>query len=168
MSQRQRSYFQRYADFSGRSTRSAFWFFQLANLFIVLLLWILTSIIGTDLLYNLWILGTIVPGFALNFRRLHDMGKSAWNLLWCIIPGFVFGVSLVMLILSILSKGMSLKNPDAVTNALTQFDVGLALSVFVSFIVTIVGCIILLVYAIVDSQRGTNKWGPSEKYPDAE
>ena len=32
-------------------------------------------------------------------------------------------------------------------------------------LIPIVGSIILLVFYLTDSQRGTNQYGPSEKYP---
>lgn len=33
-------------------------------------------------------------------------------------------------------------------------------------LIPLVGAIILLVFACLDSERGTNKYGPSEKYPE--
>ncbi|MGI6231913.1 MAG: DUF805 domain-containing protein [Prevotella sp.] len=29
---------------------------------------------------------TIIPGVAVSFRRLHDIGKSGWNILWGLVP----------------------------------------------------------------------------------
>lgn len=34
------------------------------------------------------------------------------------------------------------------------------------YLVPLIGSIILLIYCCGDSQRGTNQYGPSEKYPD--
>lgn len=77
--------FQSYADFSGRSTRTDYWLFQVLNGVIVwgllLLAWqsdfpvLLTAVLA------LYVLGSIVPRWALAVRRLHDTGRSgAW--LW--------------------------------------------------------------------------------------
>lgn len=98
------SFFKKYADFSGRSTRSEYWFVYLANLIITVITYILlipniitltiTDNITGQLVELLVIVGIyfiyqlicVVPNFALSIRRLHDIGKSGWNLLLEIIP----------------------------------------------------------------------------------
>ncbi len=60
----------------------------------------------------------LLPCLAVWVRRLHDTGRSAWNILWVLLP--------------------------------------------------IIGWIVLFVYACLDSQKGSNKYGPSEKYPNPE
>jgi uncharacterized membrane protein YhaH (DUF805 family) len=40
--------------------------------------------------------GLILPSWAVAVRRLHDIGKSGWNLLWSLIP-FLGGLYLLYL-----------------------------------------------------------------------
>ena len=73
--------FVHYADFTGRATRSEYWWFTLFNI-------IVSSVIGLILPYISWIwtLAVLVPGTALCVRRLHDVGKSGWYYLWILLP----------------------------------------------------------------------------------
>ena len=82
----------RYADFQGRSGRSEFWlFFILSALVFVFTVFgsLFDAQIGNAadpaadppravLAYLLWWLATAVPWFALQVRRLHDIGLSGW------------------------------------------------------------------------------------------
>ena len=73
--------FNKYADFTGRATRSEFWWFFLFQVLVLL-------IAGTisDILYAVVALGLLLPGLAVGARRLHDIGKTGWLLLLWIIP----------------------------------------------------------------------------------
>ena len=68
--------FQKYSEFTGRASRSEFWWF---NLFVVLVglgasaLW--------DVLGWLWFLAIIVPCLAVGVRRLRDAGFD-WPLIF--------------------------------------------------------------------------------------
>ncbi|MCD8293119.1 MAG: DUF805 domain-containing protein [Prevotellaceae bacterium] len=70
-----------YFNFNGRARRSEFWYFYL---FAVIVGWVCSYING--------VLGTIVglilllPSLGVGARRLHDTTRSAWNLLWHILP----------------------------------------------------------------------------------
>ena len=73
-------YFTRYAEFSGRSRRSEYWW---ATLSIGLIGSVVSVILG-DLSW-IWTLVTLIPGLAICIRRLHDIGKSGWwYLVFCI------------------------------------------------------------------------------------
>lgn len=63
-----KSVFSKYATFSGRASRSEYWWFAL---FVILWCWIpiINIIIG---------LFFFIPSLALQVRRLHDIGKSGW------------------------------------------------------------------------------------------
>jgi uncharacterized membrane protein YhaH (DUF805 family) len=61
--------FQKYSDFTGRSTRSEFWWFQL---FLILGFLIVGTLWGP--LSTVWFLATAVPYFASAVRRLRDAG----------------------------------------------------------------------------------------------
>ncbi len=75
-SQAVKSVFSNYANFSGRARRSEYWYFVLFSL-IISLIPIVNLIVG---------LISFIPGIAVCVRRLHDIGKSGWWLLLCLIP----------------------------------------------------------------------------------
>lgn len=62
-----------YATFSGRASRSEYWWFFL---FQVLAL-IVTSMLG-DTVYSIVALLLLLPALAVGARRLHDIGRSGW------------------------------------------------------------------------------------------
>ena len=86
--------FKKYFDFSGRASRSEFWYFVL---FVTLLLFGAGILLGIfmpnnqslDGVVTLFIyLPLIIPFIAVTARRLHDFGMSGW--MQCIfIPGYV-------------------------------------------------------------------------------
>lgn len=114
----------KYVTFTGRATRSEYWYWTLAMMLVGLVVGIFNIVmvktIGINssilpLLINLFLL---LPGLAVTVRRLHDTGRSGWFILVNLIP--------------------------------------------------LIGWLIFLYFTVQDSQRGTNKYGNSEKYPDLE
>lgn len=75
-------FFKNYTNFSGRSSRSEYWWVMLFNMIISAIF----TIITIPVLTGLWSLVTLIPGLALAIRRLHDVGKSGWFLLIGLIP----------------------------------------------------------------------------------
>ncbi|MBP5996707.1 MAG: DUF805 domain-containing protein [Azonexus sp.] len=73
--------FSKYADFSGRASRSEYWWWFL----FVVLVTAATGIIS-DKLSALFSLAFLLPGIAVSVRRLHDIDKSGWFLLLNFIP----------------------------------------------------------------------------------
>ena len=84
----------KYCDFSGRASRSEFWWFTLGT-FIVSYVWqfIMSLLIGSavtfntdgtfhfkaiQLLFYIPSLALMLPSIAVTVRRLHDVGKSGW------------------------------------------------------------------------------------------
>lgn len=67
----------RYADFSGVSSRSQYWYFTLASFLASLA----ASIVAGDMVGNLVSLITLLPSIAVAIRRMHDVGKSGWFIL---------------------------------------------------------------------------------------
>ena len=87
-------FFRNYANFSGRSSRSAYWFWFLWSVIITLFTEILRASIGgelspVDIIDLVWSLGILVPSFALAARRLHDVGRSGW---WQLIALTIVGI----------------------------------------------------------------------------
>lgn len=69
-------------DYSSRGTREEFWSYTLVNLFVLILLWRLDYFLdftfdnGYGYLASGYSLFSIIPGLALNSRRLCDINKS--------------------------------------------------------------------------------------------
>ena len=67
-----------YVTFSGRASRSEYWYFILAVVLASVLGAILDGALGMVLLYPIAILGSILPTVSVLVRRLHDVNKSGW------------------------------------------------------------------------------------------
>ena len=81
--------FEKFATFSGRASRSEFWWFVLfANLISLPLL--LFSPATRDLMRILHALLFALPTFAVGARRLHDIGKSGW---WVLLMPTIVGLA---------------------------------------------------------------------------
>lgn len=98
----------RYAQFSGRASRSEFWWFQLFIVIVSIPLYVLGFIAGytesqvlalasTGLSVLVW-LAIVVPTIAVTVRRLHDTDRSGWWYLLMLVP-IVSVVLLVFLVL---------------------------------------------------------------------
>ncbi|MEA3419994.1 MAG: DUF805 domain-containing protein [Campylobacterota bacterium] len=130
----------RYAQFSGRASRSEFWYFILFYFIISILFSVLDTVLGTNYTYevaantlvtaggemasatvtqtigylsSLFGLLMFIPSIAISIRRLHDIGKSGWWLLISLIP--------------------------------------------------IIGFFVLIYFYVQDSQPGENEYGPNPK-----
>lgn len=91
--------FQRYADFNGRSGRSEYWYFVLINTLVIFGIILIELVFGTNgILGVIYAFGTIVPALAVTVRRLHDTGRSGWNMLLGLIP-IVGGVIVLIFLL---------------------------------------------------------------------
>ena len=88
-----------YATFSGRASRSEFWWFYL---FVVLMSWGATLVAAaafpadpaaSDALSGLVNLMFLLPVLAAGARRLHDIGRSGW---WQLL--YLTGIGVILLI----------------------------------------------------------------------
>ena len=93
-------FWKRYATFSGRASRSEYWWMVVVSVLVSVVI----SIIGLatsgfdltemnartngpeDILNGLWGLATLIPSLALAVRRLHDTNRSGWWILLGLIP----------------------------------------------------------------------------------
>ncbi len=69
--------FNRFADFSGVSSRSQYWYFILGTTIAS----VIAQLAFGDLGGNLVSLITLIPTIAVAIRRMHDVGKSGWFIL---------------------------------------------------------------------------------------
>lgn len=132
-------FWKNYANFSGRATRSEYWWWFLAN-------FLITSAAALIPFLNIvWGLVTLVPSFALVFRRMHDVGRSgAW--IFAPVAGFV--------LLGIGSAAAAAREAGAAAQILVVLGAlvsgGFGIFVFVC--------------TLLDSRPGKNEYGQSEKY----
>lgn len=88
-----------YADFSGRTSRKAFWMYMLFYVLFYVLAGAVGALFGAGpqlaLLFSLVVL---IPGVAISARRLHDTGMSGWFQLLGLIPFFGLIVMIVLLV----------------------------------------------------------------------
>ena len=96
----------KYATFSGRASRSEFWWGYLGYFVIATVLQIFALVGGIalidagelallpGLIALVGIVAMIIPTIAVSVRRMHDTGKSGWMLLILIIPciGFILWI----------------------------------------------------------------------------
>lgn len=80
---------ERYAEFSGRSRRSEYWWFVLFNILLNIVVSLIGAVLGDaigSILGLLVMLALIIPGIAVTVRRLHDTDRSGWWILIALIP----------------------------------------------------------------------------------
>ena len=107
--------FQRYVDFSDRSTRAEYWWWCLFTVVASFALFIADNLTGNSslggLLDMLFTLATIIPSLALGARRLHDINRTGWWLLLLFVP--VIGwIVLIVWAIERGDKGTNKYGPD--------------------------------------------------------
>ncbi|RUL98062.1 DUF805 domain-containing protein [Rhizobium chutanense] len=85
------SFFKNYVNFSGRASRSEFWYSALFASLVAVALYIVDR---SGTLRLIWSLATFLPGIAVAARRLHDVNRSGW---WQLI-GLLFPIGPVVLL----------------------------------------------------------------------
>jgi len=93
-----RSFWAKYANFTGRARRSEYWFIALFLFITNLAAAIIDFVLmdrdidrfiangGGGIVGLVWILATIVPALAVLVRRLHDTGRTGWWALMTLVP----------------------------------------------------------------------------------
>lgn len=99
-------FFKKYATFSGRASRSEYWWWALVSGIVSIVLNVImvaggsagaklgpngTSVPGAGMIVGLilagiWVLAVLIPSLALMVRRLHDANFSGWMYLLVLIP----------------------------------------------------------------------------------
>ena len=90
----------KYADFSGRATRSEYWWFFL----FIILVGVATSFVSSTLSL-VFSLATLLPSIAAATRRLHDTNRNGWWQLVCLVP--VVGIIVLLVFLAQESKAQA-------------------------------------------------------------
>lgn len=128
--------YSKYVTFSGRASRSEFWWF---HLFYVVIVGLPISFIS-ETLDNIWSAINFLPAIAVACRRLHDIDRSGW---WQVLP--LAGLPLILI--EILDGGFA---ADWFSSPL--FLIGAAISAVLY--------ILLIVWYATDSTPGENRFGP--------
>ena len=94
----------KYAVFSGRARRNAYWMFVFFHIIFTIVAVILDNVLGTaienlgyGLFYIIYGLAVLIPALAVTVRRLHDIGKSGWWIFISLIP-FIGAIWLLVLL----------------------------------------------------------------------
>ncbi len=98
-----KSCFSQYARFSGRARRSEYWYWILFT-YLLCAATAMPSMLSSDpdtagtfpVVYTLCSLILLIPSWAVLVRRLHDISKSGWNILWSLIP-FIGAIYIIYL-----------------------------------------------------------------------
>ena len=118
---------EKFATFSGRASRSEYWWFVLFNVLVGIVTNILDAVFGTQILLGadkygnpqiLGIITTIVglalllPCFAVTFRRLHDRNLPGWYIfvpfILLIVGAILAGIPILALILAVAAIGVTI------------------------------------------------------------
>ena len=100
--------FRKYIDFSGRASRSEYWWFIL---FTVIARIVTTFIPGVGFIVSL---GLLLPSLSATARRLHDTNRTGW---WILLPigagitGIVAGIILATIDLWVLGVAIAILGP---------------------------------------------------------
>ena len=103
---------EKYVDFSGRASRSEYWWFFLFQMIVALPLFMIDgALFGWGYEDPTWLstsfsLAIFLPNLGVAIRRLHDTGHSGWYLLIALIPC----VGIILLIVWFCSDGEELPN----------------------------------------------------------
>ena len=93
-----RSGFRNYVTFSGRASRSEYWYWVLFALLVAIASSIidhaLFSFASTGPIEGLTSLLLFLPGLAVSIRRLHDIDRTGW---WWLIAFTVIGIILLLI-----------------------------------------------------------------------
>ena len=113
--------FGKYVMFSGRSSRSAYWYWALFALIVGVVATIIDLAIGSRIVSLITTLALLLPGLAVAFRRLHDTGRSAWWILISLVPFVGFIVLIVFLVQPSEGPNRFGERPDTAPGASTAF-----------------------------------------------
>ena len=85
--------FSNYVTFTGRASRSEYWYWTLFVTLASIVLQILDIALGALVLNSIFSLATLLPGIAVAVRRLHDVNKSGW---WLLLVFTVIGIFVIL------------------------------------------------------------------------
>ncbi|MBQ7021953.1 MAG: DUF805 domain-containing protein [Akkermansia sp.] len=115
---------------------------------------VLGSMAGAAIL--VWLVAVPLPLFSVTVRRLHDVGRSM------LLPVLTLLLAVPGILLPALLCIPALLGEPAGAERVSEHIVP---ALFASGVLAVVFGLIVLMLCLMDSERGTNKYGPSIKYP---
>ena len=148
--------FQKYIEFSGRASRSEYWWFALFILVVSVALSVVAIVLPL-LSFLEWIfaLAVLLPSLAVGARRLHDTNRTGWWQLLHLAP--IVGVVLIVVAAVILFLSVW----DSWQADADEVAGGIAVVVLIIGIVAVVVPeILLLIFLVSPGTAGPNRYGP--------
>jgi uncharacterized membrane protein YhaH (DUF805 family) len=99
----------KYVVFTGRAGQAEYWYFFLFNILAAIVFSIIGEILGVRLLAFVVNLALLLPGTGVAVRRMHDVDKSGWWLLLCLVP--FIGLIIIVWLASQGTKGPNRYGP---------------------------------------------------------
>ena len=99
--------YKKFFDFSGRASKSEYWWFQLYGIIIYGLMFVFQGDLA--LLFSILAIANTIPLWSAAVRRLHDTDKSGWFVLISFIP--IIGLFIIFLLIADGSKGKNKFGP---------------------------------------------------------
>ncbi|MFQ5623699.1 MAG: DUF805 domain-containing protein [Paracoccaceae bacterium] len=127
-----RTCFSKYADFSGRASRSEFWYWSLFGALVVTFAGLLGPVVA-----GLVLLALMLPSYAVGVRRLHDRDQTGW---WVLAP----------VASSVLVSLVSPETDAPIARHLVMIVVGLA---------AIAANVVVFVWYVRRGTKGKNRFG---------
>jgi uncharacterized membrane protein YhaH (DUF805 family) len=92
------SAFSKYVTFSGRASRTEYWFFALFLFIVGIVTALIDMTVLSDIewspLNTIFSLGTFLPSLAISVRRLHDIDRTGW---WVLIALTIIGIIVLLI-----------------------------------------------------------------------
>ncbi|KFI54500.1 DUF805 domain-containing protein [Bifidobacterium callitrichos] len=146
-------FFKKYVTVSGRASRSEYWWWMLIAFGIALMLRFLAN--ATDgalgFLGTIWTLGTLVPGFAIAIRRLHDSNRPGWLVTMPYALGFGGAIIIIVGAASALSGALGALGSDG-SGGHVAAGVGGGIAFLVGIVVVLAGVIVNIVLMLAPSR----------------
>ena len=99
--------YKKFFDFSGRASKSEYWWFQLYAIIIYGMQFVFQG--DLVLVFSILVIANIIPLYAAGVRRLHDTDKSGWMVLISVIP--LIGLYIIVLLIADGTKGKNRFGP---------------------------------------------------------
>jgi uncharacterized membrane protein YhaH (DUF805 family) len=92
----------KYAVFKGRARRAEYWYFVLFSVIISIVLNIISKLIGDQkvVLSGIYGLAVLIPTLAVAVRRLHDIGRTGWWMLFFVLIFLATGLCLPIMLIA--------------------------------------------------------------------
>ncbi|MDF7640739.1 DUF805 domain-containing protein [Bifidobacterium sp. ESL0784] len=142
-------FFLKYIKFSGRASRSEYWWVQLFLLifyFVLLFLDVLLFRKAAGFIDTIVGLALFIPSLAITIRRLHDSNKSGW---WWLLPyGLDIAGGMIMVLSMVVGfGGMAISGPSK--SSFETAGAGMIIAMLIAFLCMLAGFILEIVLMVL-------------------